>query len=70
MIVEIYDCRETWVGKRAGLIRALPECGNYCDSCGDCLACSGNMYCYGTFSDGKHRWVEYYPGSSLFVVSK
>ena len=40
---------------------ATPECGtDFCDDCGDCLACSGDLDCCGG-QDGKpHR----YPGGS------
>jgi len=36
---------------------AEPVCGeDFCDSCGDCLACYG---CDPCFDGGDHFWVEY-----------
>ena len=40
---------------------ATVKCGDYCDYCGDCLLCSGDMPCYGgrgELEDG-HSWVVY-----------
>lgn len=36
---------------------AEPECGDdFCEDCGDCLACYGDEPC--SFSDsGRHRWI-------------
>ena len=33
-----------------------PVCGDYCDSCGDCLLCSHDGFCY---DGGLPRWVIY-----------
>jgi len=39
--------------------RAEPECGHdFCDSCGDCLACYADDTCYSS-EDGEHFWVIY-----------
>lgn len=32
-----------------------PQCGDYCDHCGDCLYCGGEMCING----GDHSWVIY-----------
>jgi hypothetical protein len=43
-------------------IEALkPECSkDFCDGCGDCLACYGGMACYRTDPpDEAHTWVVY-----------
>ena len=37
---------------------ATPECGDYCDACGDCLACQDEDPCYHD-DDGRHAWVVY-----------
>jgi len=37
---------------------AEPECGDYCDACGDCIRCNAETPCYYT-DDGSHVWVEY-----------
>jgi len=40
-------------------VEAEPVCGkDFCDTCGDCLACCDSNPCYGN-SDGEHLWVEY-----------
>ncbi len=37
--------------------KQAPECGDYCDACGDCLYCYDEEPCF--FSeDGKHSWVK------------
>ena len=37
---------------------AMPECGeDFCDLCGDCLACYYGQYCPET-SDNQHIWSE------------
>jgi hypothetical protein len=36
-----------------------PECGDYCDSCGDCLYCYGGDSCLRN-EDKEHKWVKYY----------
>lgn len=39
---------------------AVPECGDYCDRCGECLACFGGDECWnGSEFVGEHFWVEY-----------
>ena len=39
---------------------AVPVCGeDFCDECGDCLACYGSDPCY---YDKKHRWIVYGEG--------
>ena len=41
---------------------AVPECGkDFCDHCGDCLACFGGDPCYNGTGDERpeHYWVEY-----------
>ena len=49
MIVEIERERD-----RYELVEATPRCGDFCDSCGDCL------YCYHQWDDGcDGRWVLY-----------
>lgn len=41
---------------QSSVIEADPFCGDYCDTCGDCLHCYGEDACI----DGKdHVWVEY-----------
>ena len=36
-----------------------PECGeDFCDQCGDCLACYGSDPCIPN-DDGPHFWVQY-----------
>ncbi len=37
-----------------------PACGDYCDSCGDCLHCFIEDRCYSN-EDGAHLWVIYLP---------
>ena len=34
----------------------IPECGDYCDTCGDCLKCFSDDTCP---SEIGHFWVEY-----------
>jgi len=34
-------------------LKGRPECGDYCDRCGDCLYCGGEMCIDG----GDHSWV-------------
>lgn len=37
---------------------ATPKCGeDFCDACGDCLACYGDDECMGTGKE--HFWVQY-----------
>jgi len=52
-----YDCQ----GLR--LIRieeAKPVCGqDFCDRCGDCLACYGADGCHGGESKESHLWIVY-----------
>ena len=51
--------REIWDYEGKKLLRveeAEPECGkNFCDTCGDCLACYESDPCI----DGNHRWIVY-----------
>jgi len=56
--------REVWDYEGKKLLRveeAEPECGkDFCDTCGDCLACYGFDYCFeSTITDGGHCWVVY-----------
>lgn len=37
---------------------ATPICGDYCDTCGDCLHCYGGEPCYES-QGGEHFWVTY-----------
>lgn len=37
---------------------ANPVCGDYCDSCGDCLVCYAEDCCLNN-NDERHRWIEY-----------
>jgi hypothetical protein len=34
-------------------LKGKPECGDYCDHCGDCLYCGGEMCINGA----DHNWV-------------
>lgn len=46
----------------AEYVTADPECGeDFCDTCGDCLACYGGDPCYGFHDDPEagHSWVVY-----------
>jgi len=37
--------------------KRIPECGeDFCDTCGDCLACYGDDPCY---PDEYHLWIKY-----------
>ena len=39
---------------------AEPKCGkDYCEDCGDCLACNAGYTCYLNDDDGEHRWIVY-----------
>jgi hypothetical protein len=39
---------------------AEPECGkDFCDHCGDCLACFGGDWCPNEGRDNEHWWVVY-----------
>lgn len=41
-------------------VEAEPECGrDFCDSCGDCLACYGGDPCFGSSLEGDHAWFVY-----------
>lgn len=41
------------------VVNAEPACGeDFCDNCGDCLACNKGDSCPGS-RDGEHRWVSY-----------
>lgn len=47
------------IGDFLRAIESSPICGkDWCDSCGDCLACNGSDECFGNDSR-KHFWVEY-----------
>ena len=49
-------------GKIADSDEATPTCGfDYCDDCGDCLACCSGDLCRSS-KDGHHRWVVYPEG--------
>jgi len=38
-------------------VEAIPKCGeDFCDTCGDCLHCFGDMIC---MDNGTHFWVQY-----------
>jgi hypothetical protein len=39
-------------------VDAVPKCGDYCDSCGDCLHCYGEYDC-GGIEGRSHMWVVY-----------
>jgi len=42
---------------------ATPICGeDFCDSCGDCLACYGGDWC----PEGGHTWVVYAEDATAF----
>jgi hypothetical protein len=43
------------------IVEAKPVCGlDFCDSCGDCLACYGGDPCWDTYPVyGEHYWIEY-----------
>jgi hypothetical protein len=46
-------------GKIVDVTEAKPVCGtDYCDDCGDCLACCSADLCR-VSKDGTHRWVTY-----------
>jgi hypothetical protein len=54
MHCEIYD---EAARKVLGWINAEPQCGeDFCDACGDCLACFGDGFCPDW---GSHQWVKY-----------
>ncbi len=37
-----------------------PICGqDFCDTCGDCLACNGGDECYPGHAAGDHVWMIY-----------
>jgi len=52
--------KEIWNEEGTQFIRseeAIPICGvDFCDTCGDCLACFADSMC---FEGGSHRWVQY-----------
>lgn len=45
---------------------ADPQCGDFCDKCGDCLRCYGEDPCAAS-PDGEHRWVVYEEGFHVRV---
>lgn len=48
------------------IVDANPVCGvDFCDECGDCLACYADNPCYP--SGGKHTWVTYRPEEEEWV---
>ena len=56
---------KAWVfsaGVFAGEVDMEPECGvDFCDICGDCLACYGGDDCY----LAEHRWAVYLEDEGL-----
>lgn len=57
MRVEITDDRTNLTIR---VEQAEPECGqDFCDKCGDCLACYGYGPCRDGHEDTGHRWVKY-----------
>lgn len=51
--------------ERLGSLRAVPVCGkDFCDSCGDCLACYAEDLCP---QYGEHHWV-YYGSTDDFMA--
>lgn len=46
------------IGAEYDIVDAEPVCGDYCDSCGDCLVCQGCDPCPYS-EDGEHLWVVY-----------
>jgi len=54
MLKEIYNEEGT---KYIRGEQATPVCGvDFCDNCGDCLACYGEFECHDASS---HQWVQY-----------
>ena len=58
MTKNIYDARGITLRRQE---EAKPLCGeDFCDRCGDCLACYGDGACYDTGDEqGSHFWVVY-----------
>jgi len=55
MIKQIFDKKNHFIREE----NAIPVCNvDFCDTCGDCLACYGEDECMESES-GKHFWVEY-----------
>ena len=50
-------------GKLISVDDVQPQCGDFCDDCGDCLACYGDDECRAT-TRKEHRWVVYEDGRS------
>ncbi len=55
LIKDIYDHRGE---KLIRTVKAELVCGDYCDSCGDCMYCSFSMECLSSWT-GEHIWIEY-----------
>lgn len=54
MRLEIWDETGTILLR---VTEGTPVCGvDFCDECGDCLACYGDMPCR---DGGEHHWVQY-----------
>ena len=52
MIAEVEQADGTYIKQERG----EPVCGDFCDSCGDCLHCNPDDTC----TDLCHRWVIYF----------
>jgi hypothetical protein len=53
MVKEVWNCAGSVLVRTE---EATPHCWfDYCDQCGECLNCGGEMCING----GDHRWVEY-----------
>lgn len=40
-----------------GFIDRVPECGDYCEQCGECLTCYAEDVCT---NGGDHHWIAYW----------
>ena len=58
MMCSVFDASGVKLLRR---VEGVPECNvDYCDQCGDCLACCGEDECYGGgVQHGGHSWVIY-----------
>jgi len=54
MLVTITDRKD---GLPSVSFDAVPECGDHCDRCGDCLLCFGDDRCTG--ESRAHLWIVY-----------